>query len=837
MVNLYDFQSKVDNCLRQNRSVILQAPTGAGKTRAALFTFLDSWRNRDAALFPRQCIYVVPMRVLANQFEAEYKETIRRYIQSHGLREVGTVSVQTGARPNDRTFDSDLIFTTVDQVLSSFLTIPYSLSNRQANLNAGAIVGSYLVFDEFHLFPVDKNGHGALATTLQILKLLKGVVPFVLMTATFSNTMLQQLCKELDAEEVTLTPDEVSEIPSQKNKVRRYCYLNKEMTTDRVIEDFVQQQRKRVIIVCNTVQRAQDVAEALRDDPRSEGIHVELLHSRFYGSDRDSKENDIRCEFGEDKAQYSWGPTILVATQVIEVGLNITCETLHTELAPAAAIVQRAGRCARFANEEGLVCIYDVPQNDASEPNYAPYHDDGQREVCERTRAALDELSEVGRVYTYHDELALVNAAHHHVDGRLIEVLRTNEANLRAELKQIFETQDRSATREHIRDIDNRTVIVHHNPNEQTVPNPYRYEGIGIRRKALLKWYTNVQESAMEQELDWTIKIAISQEATSTNEGAEQRRGIEIQWQTHRPSTHKEDIRAACSDIVGSGLIVVNPVLVTYDRDLGFRFAIGTPAPDSPLSPARAKDKDFGPIHRETYAEHITGLYRAYINQLRDRTAAARHRLEQHLQLAPNTLDRAIRLMFAVHDLGKLDRVWQEWAHSWQEQVSKLRYLDRTIPATYMAAHTDYDSMDASERQAQFHIHPKRPNHAAESTQAGKHLIDALAGNCDALYVAMATAIICHHSAHFRHDHGAWHPDPAAKDAFNEAMRCVGLGNDAELLDALKASGKKINWQVGFGAAEGLSEELIDITETNELVLYLFLVRILRLADQKSQEL
>ncbi|NCC33159.1 MAG: DEAD/DEAH box helicase, partial [Chloroflexia bacterium] len=228
---LYAYQERVDALLRAGRNIILQAPTGAGKTRAALFPFLDGWRN-DPGAFPRQCIYAVPMRVLANQFEAEYKAIVTRFATSHGLTQVNSVCVQTGARPDDRKLESDLIFTTIDQVLSSFLTIPYSLSNRQANLNAGAIIGSYLVFDEFHLFPVDEHGNGALATTLAMLQLLKGMTPFVLMTATFSETMLRRLCTLLDAEPVVLTQEEIDAIPSQQGKQRRYRSLADELTSN-----------------------------------------------------------------------------------------------------------------------------------------------------------------------------------------------------------------------------------------------------------------------------------------------------------------------------------------------------------------------------------------------------------------------------------------------------------------------------------------------------------------------------------------------------------------------------------------------------------------------------
>jgi CRISPR-associated endonuclease/helicase Cas3 len=852
MATLYPFQERVDTLIRLGRSIILQAPTGCGKTRAALFPFLDGWRN-TATAFPRQCIYAVPMRVLANQFEAEYKQTVSRYATSHGLRKLGNVSIQTGARPEDPRFAGDLIFTTIDQLLSSFLTIPYSLSNRQANLNAGAIIGSYLVFDEFHLFPVDENGDGALATTLHMLKLLKGITPFVLMTATFSKTMIERLCAELDAEAVTLSQDEIDAIPSQRGKQRRYRYTAQSLTARVIADDFVEHRRQRVIAICNAVDRAQALVIALQTDAQLVGVQIELLHSRFYASDRAIKEALIQREFGEEIAQRKWGPAILVATQVVEVGLNITCEALHTEVAPASAIIQRAGRCARFAGESGLVLIYDVPQRDDGQWNFAPYLDpkhgkqdastdetEGQSKLCERTLAAIMELPPEGRVLNYHAELELVNRAHAPFDEKLLERLHDNRHVLSSAVEAVLRKQDRSAARDLIRDIDSRTVIVHSDPTELTIPNPYRYEGIGIRRNALLGWYTRVQEQALILELDWVAKVAISEETSdpSDSEAAEQRRRMETRWFPLRPSSLKADVREACNALASAGLVALNPALVQYDSALGFRLDARVPAPNSPPADKSKAREDFGALRRETYAEHISGLYRVYRDGLRDRTAAVRQRLERHHGLPDGTLDRAIRLMFATHDLGKLDRRWQAWAHNWQARVSDLRH-DNTlrIDADYMAAHTNYDSSDKTEWQANHAIRPKRPHHAAESARAGRDLIRAVAGTCEPLYTALMTAIICHHSAAIRADHDEWHPVPdAAKTAFNEAMRCVGLADDAELLAALKASGAKIEWRNGFVAAVGLSEDIIDMQRRDEIILYLLLARVLRLADQGSQE-
>ena len=732
---------------------------------------------------------------------------------------------------------ADLVFLTIDQALSSFLTIPYSLSNRQANLNAGAIIGSYLVFDEFHLFPVDERGNGAMATTLQMLRMLRGTTPFVLMTATFSETMIDRLCIELGAEKVMLTPEEIQAIPSQQGKQRRYIWCPRILDAEAIINDMQTHQRSRVIAICNTVERAQTLATDLRSDERLADVHIELLHSRFYTQHRNTKEDVIRREFGEDGSGREWQHAILVATQVVEVGINITSQALHSELAPAASLVQRAGRCARFAGEQGDVFIYEVPQNKDGFPDYAPYIDDAQQGLCERTRDTLRQrLPEKGTVLTYHDELDLVNTAHKPYDEALLQRFAAKQAMLTGAMITTFRDRNRSAARELIRDIDTLTVLIHPQPNSETIPNPYRFESFGLRRGTLLRWFDEANQVAMERSLDWVAALGTVVEAGDEgSEPAEQRRRMTTQWHRLCAAEDPVAIKASCRDLAaGANVIVLNPELVQYDKAQGLRLRPGpTPALASPVALSRKREQEGGPLHRETYAEHIAGLQRVYRGLLRDRTAAVRRRLEQQLVLTEGILDRAIRLMFAVHDLGKLHQQWQEWAHAWQRKVSELRDdPSLVLPTGYQAAHTDYDSSVAREREAQRHTRPKRTNHAAESARAGRALLNVVAGDSDALYCALTTAIVCHHSCDvLRSEHGAFVPGRGARGAFGEAMRVVGLYDDA----ALVASGAKVAWE-GFPAQNGLSDDLIRVDRQDDLLLYLFLARILRLADQGSQE-
>ena len=830
-MELYPYQKLVANHLERGSSVVLQAPTGIGKTFAALWPFIHQWMVGADQAFPRQCIYIVPMRVLANQFVETTRQLITNYIPV-GNRP--TVAIQTGARPEDRHFDADIVFTTFDQALSSFLTVPYSLGNRQANLNAGAVIGSYLVFDEFHLFPVDSSGNGALATTLQMLHMLKGVTPFVLMTATLSRRMVEHLAPLLGAEAVTLTAPEISSIPSQQNKRRSYRFCQEAMSVDSIISDLQIHHRHRVIVICNTVDRAQSLTMALQSDERISGMSIELLHSRFYTSDRNRKETRIRREFGEDRALATQGPMILVATQVIEVGLNISCDVLHTDLAPAASIIQRAGRCARFAQESGDVYIYELPLNEQGGFDYAPYIDE-QQQICERTREALHtHIPHDGQLLSYHDELALVDTAHDAHDQQLVTILQDRHYLLGQRIEQIMLTQQRNLAPELIRDIDTRTVFIHENPTEQTVPHPYRYESIGLRPHQLQRWFKAVNSHAWDQGLDWIAKIAHSQEDTDTAESAEQRRLITTRWQSLAPGIDGAHVNACISDLWSSGyLVTLHPALVHYNAELGLLLHPGsTTTGESPFSESMRTREEYGPIAHESYESHIAGLYQVYTRTYRKRTAAVRNRLEQHFGLDQDQLDRAIRLMFAVHDLGKLDQEWQSWAHSWQARVVQLRQQpELAFPPDFMAAHTDYDARDERERRSQSAIRPKRPNHAAESARAARDLINAIALGHESLCVALMGAIICHHTPHFRTDHGPFRPHVRAKPAFYRAMQVVDLFED----QTLRSSGARIDWK-GFSKSDSLSEYKIDFSNRSDLLFYLLLVRILRLCDQQSQD-
>ncbi len=169
--------------------------------------------------------------------------------------------------------------------------------------------------------------------------------------------------------------------------------------------------------------------------------------------------------------------------------------------------------------------------------------------------------------------------------------------------------------------------------------------------------------------------------------------------------------------------------------------------------------------------------------------------------------------------MGKLDVHWQAWAHRWQEEVSVLRGEDLTIPPDYLAAHTNYNQQNGAENTLSRTLQHLKPNHAAESAQAVLDYVWEQTKN-EALTRAVLTAIARHHSAGVSGQHGEFTAHPAAQAALAEIL----AETDLRTIKPIFPAGT-------------LSRNLIWPGREEQLWPYLLLVRVLRLADQRSQEL
>jgi CRISPR-associated endonuclease/helicase Cas3 len=95
----------------------------------------------------------------------------------------------------------------------------------------------------------------------------------------------------------------------------------------------------QTLVIVNRVERAQRLTKLLAS--QAPELPRLLLHARFRETERREKERLLRGDAIGDAGR------IIVATQAIEAGVDISSRVLFTELAPWASLVQRFGRCNR----------------------------------------------------------------------------------------------------------------------------------------------------------------------------------------------------------------------------------------------------------------------------------------------------------------------------------------------------------------------------------------------------------------------------------------------------------------------------------------------------------
>ncbi len=253
----YPYQESVFSKISKGESVVLRAPTGSGKTLAVLMPFLY-YSSLNERLIDR-VIYVLPMRALAFDLcnstiktaeSAGFKVIKNPEKRSNQEKEI-CITIQTGERQNDHFFEGDIIFTTIDQLLSSYLTIPVSLPNRLGNINIGAIIGSLIVFDEVHLMEFQRS----FLTATEMMNRFKGLAQFFVMTATLTEPTQRWLTKQIGAESVTCSIDELKNVRGYKERSRIYSFEKEPLSSDAVIKNH----KQKTLVLCNRVDRSQKI--------------------------------------------------------------------------------------------------------------------------------------------------------------------------------------------------------------------------------------------------------------------------------------------------------------------------------------------------------------------------------------------------------------------------------------------------------------------------------------------------------------------------------------------------------------------------------------------------
>ncbi len=334
-------------------SAMLIAPTGSGKTEAALF-----WAIGDGSVQTPRIFYALPYQASMNAMYDRLRSPRYfgdtsvglqhgRALQALYQRLINSERGPKSARQDARWRENlTRLHACPIKVFSPYqmLKVVYRIKGFEGMLTD--YTQSAFIFDEIHAYEPSR-----LAIILCLIKYLREQfgAKFFIMSATFPNILQNILSESIGiTEPIVAEPELFDQFKRHHLKLLDGDLL--EQGIDRIVDDV--EQGKSVLVCCNTVRRAQEIHASLLKELPSE--QVELIHSRFTLGDRLKREEAIynRCNVDADHTALA-----VVATQVVEVSLNIDLDTIYSDPAPLEALVQRFGRVNR-ARKKGIVPVY-----------------------------------------------------------------------------------------------------------------------------------------------------------------------------------------------------------------------------------------------------------------------------------------------------------------------------------------------------------------------------------------------------------------------------------------------------------------------------------------------
>ena len=358
---------------------LLKVPTGTGKTEAAvlgwLYRHFEHPSQQVRCRTPRRLVYCLPMRTLVEQTA----ERVRFWLDNlDRVEDIGMVKLLGGA-PRAQWYlhpeKPAIIIGTQDMLLSRALNRGYGSSPFMWPVEFALLNNDCLwVMDEVQLMA---NG---LSTSAQLAGLRCKLGAFgPAHSLWMSATMKPEWLNTKDHPMTAYAPVvELNAADMEHPALAQRCQAQKIVTEvvfpkgkkyPKAVAAGIVERHQRgtlTLMIANTVGRAQTVFQALQ--ALSPEIPAVLVHSRFRELDRQAKQSEI------SKSPEPTSPgLIVIATQAVEAGVDISARTLITELAPWPSLIQRFGRCNRKGEyEKGEVHWIDVGTKKNDTAPYAP---------------------------------------------------------------------------------------------------------------------------------------------------------------------------------------------------------------------------------------------------------------------------------------------------------------------------------------------------------------------------------------------------------------------------------------------------------------------------------
>lgn len=366
---------EVGGTLKEPAMIIIEAPTGSGKTEAAL-AIAEKWICERQ----QQGTYIaMPTQATSNQMfkrftdmlccryddrlvnvqlihgQARWSDDVRSLrLASPGDEEAGAVTAMEWFLPRKRSLLAPFGVGTVDQ---AFLSV---LQTRHFFLRLFGLGHKTVIFDEVHAYDTYMN-----ALFHRLLRWLHASgTSVIILSATLPKQRRRELLEAyagVAADDLPAIPypslswaveGRADAIPLQAPEKRTVTLEWVERSPDEIAHLLAKRLQGGgcAAVICNRVRRSQEIYRALKEARLVPEEDLVLFHARFPAAWRGKIEARVLSQFGKDAGNRPHR-AIVVATQVIEQSLDLDFDLMISDLAPVDLLLQRAGRLHRHQRE------------------------------------------------------------------------------------------------------------------------------------------------------------------------------------------------------------------------------------------------------------------------------------------------------------------------------------------------------------------------------------------------------------------------------------------------------------------------------------------------------
>lgn len=353
------YQSSLDNLdnvfSKEKHLYSITLPTGLGKT---ITSFAVAWKMRTILNLPNQrLIITIPFTSIIDQNFQVYEEILATrdtniLLKHHHLSEPLYKINDEEFNPDKsqfliETWQSEVVVTTFVQLLNSIFSNDKSLLMKLPNLANAIIILDEIQTVSYEYWQLIKNVFEVLGEMYNCY--------FILMSATQPLIFLPE--KEII--EIVPNYEEYFQFFNRTKLINRAkTKISLDDFSQEVLDYHENNPQKDILVILNTKKHSKKLFENIQETIDLETVDIYYLSTLITPFERKEIIKRIKQDSSKTK--------IVISTQLIEAGVDISVDTVFRAIAPIDSIIQAAGRSNRYDEKthQGEVYLYDIKEMD-----------------------------------------------------------------------------------------------------------------------------------------------------------------------------------------------------------------------------------------------------------------------------------------------------------------------------------------------------------------------------------------------------------------------------------------------------------------------------------------